>query len=91
MWLPFPGLPTAKWHSAAARTMFGEASEVRDIRFEQMLLLDEKTPIAADASVQAPGVVDFVVETEASGEHVRHATAVLHAVEDDRPATTRTT
>ena len=43
-------------------------SEVRDIRFEQMLLLDEQTPIDAVASVDAPGVVDFVVETDQDGE-----------------------
>ena len=32
---------------AAARTDLGDASEVRDIRFEQMLLLDDETPVSA--------------------------------------------
>ncbi len=50
---------------AAASEVFGEASEVRDIVFEQMLLLDEQTPIEAVASVDAPGVVDFVLATNA--------------------------
>ena len=84
-----PGAAYCEMALGAARTMFGEASEVRDIRFEQMLLLDETTPIGADASVQAPGVAEFLVETEEGGEEVRHATAVLHAVEDDHPPTTR--
>ena len=53
---------------AAARTVLGEVSEVRDIRFEQMLLLNDQTPIAAVASVEAPGVVDFAVETQNDGE-----------------------
>ena len=70
---------------AAAGAVLGEASEVRDIAFEQMLLLDDQTPIDAVASVEAPGVVDFVVETDQDGENTRRATAVLHATEDDPP------
>ena len=50
-----------------------------------MLLLDDQTPIDAVASVEAPGVVDFVVETHQDGENTRHATAALHATEDDSP------
>jgi polyketide synthase 5 len=84
-----PGAAYCEMALGAARTMFGEASEVRDIRFEQMLLLDETTPVGADACVQAPGVAEFLVETEEGGESVRHATAVLHAVEDDHTPTTR--
>ncbi|MGA7466902.1 sulfolipid-1 biosynthesis phthioceranic/hydroxyphthioceranic acid synthase, partial [Mycobacterium sp.] len=71
---------------AAARTILGEASEVRDVRFEQMLLLDARTSIAAVASVASPGVINFTVETDQDGECVRRASAVLHAVEDaDQP------
>ena len=84
-----PGAAYCEMALGAARKMFGEASEVRDIRFEQMLLLDETTPIGADASVRAPGVAEFLVETEEGGENVRHATAVLRAVEDDHPPTPR--
>ena len=68
---------------AAAHAVFGEASEVRDIGFEQMLLLDEQTPVAAAASVEAPGVVEFAVETVEDGEHTRRASAVLHAGDED--------
>lgn len=49
---------------AAAHTIFGEQSQVCDIRFEEMLLLDDQTPIGAVASVEEPGVAGFVVQTE---------------------------
>ena len=78
-----PGAAYCEMALAAARTIIGEASEVRDIWFEQMLLLDEETPVSAVASVEAPGVVKFVVETDQQGVRARRATAVLHAVEDD--------
>ena len=48
-----PGAAYCEMALAAARTVLGEASEVRDLRFEQMLLLDEETPIGAAASVEA--------------------------------------
>ncbi len=78
-----PGAAYCEMALAAAGAVFGEASEVRDIAFEQMLLLDDQTPIDAVASVEAPGVVDFVVATHQDGENTRHATAALHATEDD--------
>jgi polyketide synthase 5 len=78
-----PGAAYCEMALAAARTTLGEASEVRDVRFEQMLLLDEKTPIDAVAVVASPGVINFLVETDRDGEHVRRATAVLHDAEDD--------
>ena len=75
-----PGAAYCEMACAAARTVLGEKSEVRDIRFEETLLLDDKTPVSAVASVTSPGVVDFVVETNQDGEHtIRRATAVLHA------------
>ncbi|HUO39168.1 MAG TPA: type I polyketide synthase, partial [Mycobacterium sp.] len=64
---------------AAAHSILGEASEVRDLRLEQMLLLDEETPISAVASIASPGVADFAVETYQDGEHARRVSAVLHA------------
>ena len=78
-----PGAAYCEMALAAARTILGETSEVRDIRFEQMLLLNDQTPVAAVASVEAPGVVDFAVETDHDGERTRRAVAVLHAVEDE--------
>ena len=70
---------------AAARAVLGEASEVRDIRFEQALLLDEQTTVGASASLSSPGVLDFTVETNQGGEQARQASAVLHAAEDEQP------
>ena len=42
-----PGAAYCEMALAAARAVLGEASEVRDIRFEQMLLLDDETPVGA--------------------------------------------
>ena len=80
-----PGAAYCEMALAAARAILGERSEVRDIRFEQALLLDDQTPVGAVASVASPGVANFVVETNHEGEHVRRATAVLHAADDDEP------
>jgi acyl transferase domain-containing protein/acyl carrier protein len=68
---------------AAARTILGDASEVRDLRFEQMLLVDEKTPVGAVASMEAPGGVTFAVETYNDGQRDQFATALLVAQEDE--------
>ena len=81
-----PGAAYCEMALAAASTALGEACEVRDINFEQMLLLDDETPVGAVATVEAPGVVTFVVDTVEDGEHVRRASAVLHAVGDDNVA-----
>ena len=77
----------------AARTVFGEASEVRDVRFEQMLLLDDETEVSLVATAEVPGTLAFAVETNSDGEHVRRASAVLHAVKSVRrgPASPRRT
>ena len=78
-----PGAAYCEMALTAARAALGEASEVRDINFEQMLLLDDETPVGAIATVKSPGVVTFVVDTVEDGEHVRRASAVLHSVKDD--------
>jgi polyketide synthase 5 len=78
-----PGAAYCEMALAAARAVLGEASGVRDIRFEEMLLLDEVTPVGVVASVEAPGVVLFAVETHQDGQHLRRASAVLQAVEDE--------
>ncbi|MDT5222472.1 MAG: polyketide synthase 5, partial [Mycobacterium sp.] len=85
-----PGAAYCEMALVAARTVLGERSEVRDVKFEQMLLLDEETPVGATATVEAPGVVPFLVETTQAGERSRRASAVLHALtdgeaEDDQP------
>ena len=79
-----PGAAYCEMALAAARVVLGEASEVRDLRFEQALLLDEQTPVGASASLSSPGVLDFIVETNQGGDKARQAVAVLHAAEDDQ-------
>jgi acyl transferase domain-containing protein len=78
-----PGAAYCEMACAAARTILDENFEVRDIRFEATLLLDDETPISAVASVTSPGIVDFVVETFQEGPRIRRATAVLHAAADE--------
>lgn len=80
-----PGAAYCEMALAAARAVLGEASEVRDIRFEQALLLDEQTTVGASASVSSPGVLDFTVETNQAGEQARQAIAVLCAADDEQP------
>ncbi|MHC9294297.1 sulfolipid-1 biosynthesis phthioceranic/hydroxyphthioceranic acid synthase [Mycobacterium sp. LTG2003] len=80
-----PGAAYCEMALTAARTVFGEASEVRDIRFDEALLLDEQTTVGISASVSSPGIAGFTVETNRDGELVRHAYAALHAEEDEQP------
>jgi polyketide synthase 5 len=80
-----PGAAYCEMALAAARAVLGEAAEVRDIRFEQALLLDEQTAVGASASVASPGVVDFTVETNQGDEQARQAAAILHAAKDEQP------
>ena len=72
-----PGAAYCEMALAAAQTVLGADAEVRDIAFEEMLLLDEQTSVGAAATVAAPGVVDFAVETFEGGERTTRATATL--------------
>jgi polyketide synthase 5 len=82
-----PGAAYCEMALAAARTVLGDSAEVRDIVFEQMLMLDDTTPISASASAIEPGLVEFAVETYEAGERTRRAHAVLHAdAAPDAPA-----
>ncbi|MBO0865460.1 MAG: type I polyketide synthase, partial [Mycobacterium sp.] len=63
-----PGAAYCEMALAAARAVLGEASEVRDICFEQALLLDEQTTVGAAASLSSPGVAEFLVETNQGGQ-----------------------
>lgn len=80
-----PGAAYCEMALAAAHTVLGKAVEVRDIRFEQALLLDEQTTVGASASLSSPGVVDFLVESEEGGRQIRQASAVLHTADDEQP------
>jgi polyketide synthase 5 len=81
-----PGAGYCEMALAAARTTLGDAAEVRDLRFEQALLLDAQTTVGAVASIERPGAFNFVVETSQQGDLVRHASAVLHAAQDEPPS-----
>jgi polyketide synthase 5 len=82
-----PGAGYCEMALAAATTIFGGACAVRDISFEQMLLLDERGTISLSATAEVSGTFAFVVETNEDGRRVRRASAVLHKVDDeDRPA-----
>ena len=76
-----PGAAYCEMALAAARAVLGDACEARDIAFEEMLLLEEETPVSAVASVTPDGSADFVVKTHREGEEVRRATAVLRTVD----------
>ncbi|WP_422747473.1 sulfolipid-1 biosynthesis phthioceranic/hydroxyphthioceranic acid synthase [Mycobacterium sp. WMMD1722] len=74
-----PGAAYCEMALTAAHAVFGEGSEVRDVSFEQMLLLDEQSPVSAVATVKRPGTAEFMVETFDQGDVARRTTAVLRA------------
>ncbi|GLP77826.1 polyketide synthase [Mycobacterium antarcticum] len=80
-----PGAAYCEMALAAADVLFPAGAEVRDVRFEEMLLLDDHTEVAAVASMDAPGVATFAVQTDDSGDRVRRAAADLHAISDAGP------
>ena len=80
-----PGAAFCEMALAAARTVLGEGAEVRDVRFEDMLLLDAQTPVTAVATIDADGVAGFEVATHQDGEHIRRAVAALHTGGDQVP------
>ncbi|MDM3973128.1 sulfolipid-1 biosynthesis phthioceranic/hydroxyphthioceranic acid synthase [Mycobacterium marseillense] len=80
-----PGAAYCEMALAAARIVLGDTAEIRDVRFEQALLLDERTTIDASASLSSPDAADFTVESHQGGEPARHAAAILHAAEDEQP------
>jgi polyketide synthase 5 len=80
-----PGAAYCEMALTAAQAVLGDTVEVRDIRFEHALLLDEQTTVTASASLSSPGVVDFLVETDDGGRQTRQASAALRATADEQP------
>ena len=78
-----PGAVYCEMALAAARTVLGEPSEVRDVHFEPMLPLDAEIASSAVASVSEISALTFTVQTEERGERQQLASAELHAVIDD--------
>lgn len=79
-----PGAAFCEMALAAADSVLGPDSEVCDVRFEQMLLLDEETQVSAVAAKDGVDVADFGVETEHEGERTRRASAVLRMADDQK-------
>ena len=74
-----PGAAYCEMALAAARKVLGDDAEVRDLRFEAMLLLDEETEGRGRCDSEVAGVVEFSVETNAEGARIRRASAAPHA------------
>lgn len=85
----FPGAGFCEMALAGAAEIFGPDAEVRNVRFEQMLLVDDETPVSAVASIKDAGVAEFAVDTDRDGERSRTATAHLcrtgDAVAEEQP------
>jgi acyl transferase domain-containing protein/NADPH:quinone reductase-like Zn-dependent oxidoreductase/acyl carrier protein/NADP-dependent 3-hydroxy acid dehydrogenase YdfG len=78
-----PGAAFCEMALSAARTAFGEQAEVRDVRFERMLLLENETRVSSTAAARSDGTLNFTVETEQDGQRERRASAVLAAARTD--------
>ena len=81
-----PGAAFCEMALAAAHAVLGERAEVRDIRFERMLLLENQTPVSAEAALQSAGTLEFQVQTDRDGERERRARAVLAPLDAADPA-----
>lgn len=76
----FPGAAYCEMSLAAADLVFPDGdfgSEVRDLGFEQLMLLDDHTVVTAAAALGADGLAEFTVQTDVDGERIRHAVATL--------------
>ncbi len=87
-----PGAAFCEMALAAARTALGDGAEVRDVRFERMLLLENETAVSAEAVCAAPGhAASSSSRPIMDGERERRASAVLRdadAAETARGPTT---
>ena len=72
-----PGAAYCEMALAAAEAVLGDGGEVHDIAFEEMLMLDDETPVSANATMISDGVAEFVVQTYAAGALTRRAAARL--------------
>ncbi len=82
-----PGAAYCEMALAAARTVFGAAAGVRDIRFEQLLVLEDEMQINLSATAEMPGTLMFAVEANENGVQTRYGSAVLQEIkEEDQPA-----
>ncbi|MFG1932898.1 beta-ketoacyl synthase N-terminal-like domain-containing protein [Mycobacterium sp. NPDC048908] len=91
-WLPdhqihgapvFPAAIYCEMALSAAGTVLGDAAEVRDIRFEHVLVGDTAISISTVATAESPDTFRFVVETYPDRAPVRHAAGAFHRTEPD--------
>ena len=80
-----PGAAYCEMALAAAHTVLGERAEVRDVRFETMLLLDEVDPGLGGGHGRCPrgGRVHGGGRHAEGMGHLRRASAILHTGSDD--------
>jgi acyl transferase domain-containing protein/acyl carrier protein len=81
----YPGAAYCEMSLAAAELVFGDDCEVRDVQFEQLMLLDEHTDVTSIAEVAGSAMAEFAVETEQDGERIRQAVATLAGIDDHTP------
>lgn len=81
-----PGAAYCEMALTAAAQVFPTGSGVRDVRFEDLLLLDDHTELTVVAALEAPGVAAMRAQTADDGEHVLRATATLYAHNAHQPA-----
>ncbi|MBO0678428.1 type I polyketide synthase [Mycolicibacterium sp. S2-37] len=72
-----PGAAYCEMAVAAAHAALGEHAEVRDVVFEQTLLLDAESAVSAQARAGVSEGFEFTAHTHRDGEQVRRAGAVL--------------
>ena len=88
----YPGAAYCEMALAAAGLVIGDdipgfGSEVRDVKFEQLMLLDEHTEVTTAAAVGSSGAAEFTVQTDLDGERIHHAVATLASVDIDGNST----
>jgi polyketide synthase 5 len=74
-----PGAAYCEMALTAALVALGADCEVRDLHFEQALLLADETVVGTSASLSSATAADFVVESTVGGGQARQATARLQA------------
>ena len=72
-WPRFPGPPTARWRWPPPAPSSAKSPRSATSASSRCCCWTSETTVGAVASVEAPGVVDFAVETDQDGEHVRRA------------------
>ena len=81
-----PGAAYCEMALTAADQLFGSGSQVTDVSFEDLLLLDEHTELTTVATLDSPDLAELQVQTDEDGERVTRAAARLHGAEGHQPS-----